>query len=86
MRLRKWPLEKCAIVHRVGDVPIGETSVVVAVSSPHRVDAFEAAAWIMDELKKAVPIWKQEQWADGTQEWIHPARNSNPTDHGKHSS
>jgi len=64
----------CAIVHRLGEVPIGETSVVVAVSSAHRVDAFTAAQWIMDTLKKDVPVWKQEVWTDGTTEWIHPTK------------
>lgn len=68
-----WSLIKSAIVHRLGEVPIGETSVVVAVSSRHRVDAFAAATWIMDTLKKDIPIWKKEHWTDGTQEWIHPA-------------
>lgn len=72
----KWSLVECAIVHRLGEVPIGETSVVVAVSSAHRVDAFEAAQWIMDELKQSVPVWKQEVWADGTTEWVHPAKKS----------
>ncbi|MEM9410116.1 MAG: molybdenum cofactor biosynthesis protein MoaE [Planctomycetota bacterium] len=72
----KWPLCKCAIVHRVGEVPIGETSVAVATSSPHRVDSFEAASWIMDTLKKEIPIWKQEVWADGTEEWVHPVPES----------
>ncbi len=69
---QKWPLTKSSIVHRLGEVPIGQTSVVVAVSSPHRVDAFAAATWIMDTIKKEVPIWKQEHWTDGSTEWIHP--------------
>lgn len=68
----KWPIEKCAIVHRVGKVELGESSIAVAVSTPHRIDAFAAAQWLMDTIKKEVPIWKQENWADGTEEWIHP--------------
>ena len=71
---QKWSLIECAIVHRLGEVPIGETSVVVAVSSAHRIDAFAAAQWIMDTLKQDVPVWKQEVWKDGTTEWIHPAK------------
>ena len=70
-----WPISACSIVHRIGEVPIGETSVAVAVSSPHRVAAFESASWIMDTLKKEVPIWKQEVWTDGKRQWIHPVDN-----------
>lgn len=69
---RRWPLCDCAIVHRLGTVGIGEASVAIAVSSPHRRDAFEAGQWLIDTLKEVVPIWKQEHWADGTQEWVHP--------------
>jgi molybdopterin synthase catalytic subunit len=69
---RRWPLIHCAIVHRMGRVPVGECSVAVAASSPHRQDAFAAAAWLIDTLKQVVPIWKQEQCADGTAAWVHP--------------
>ena len=72
---REYSLQECCIVHRLGEVPIGESSVVVGVSSAHRKDAFRAAEWIMDTLKREVPIWKQEVWADGTEEWIHPDKN-----------
>jgi len=74
----KWPLTACSIVHRVGKLPPGETSVVVAVSCPHRVDAFESASWIMDTLKKKVPIWKKETWSDGSEAWIHPVNDTHP--------
>jgi molybdopterin synthase catalytic subunit len=70
--MEKWPLLKCAIVHRIGVVANGKASVAVAVSSPHRAAAFEASQWIMDRLKRVVPIWKKEHWADGSTEWIHP--------------
>lgn len=70
---RRWPLVECALVHRLGLVPISEASVAVAVSSPHRAEAFEAGRWLIDELKATAPIWKQERWADGTTEWVHPA-------------
>jgi molybdopterin synthase catalytic subunit len=69
---RRWPIELCAIVHRVGRVEIGQPSVAVAVSSPHRQDGFEAARWLIDTLKETVPIWKQEHWADGSSQWVHP--------------
>jgi len=70
--LQRWDLKGCAIVHRTGEVKVGEASVAVAVSSPHRVEAFEACQWLMDTLKQVVPIWKKEQWEDGSTEWIHP--------------
>jgi len=70
----KWPLEACAIVHRVGSVPVGEASVAIAVSTPHRDACFEAGRWLIDTLKEEVPIWKRESYRDGTQEWIHPDR------------
>jgi molybdopterin synthase catalytic subunit len=69
---RRWPVLQCAIVHRLGKLLPGEVSVVIAVSCPHRHEAFEAAEWIIDTLKETVPIWKQEMWADGTSEWVHP--------------
>ena len=69
---QRWPLEQCLIVHRLGQVPLGEASVTVAVACPHRREAFEAAQWLIDTLKRQVPIWKQEHWADGQTEWVHP--------------
>jgi molybdopterin synthase catalytic subunit len=69
---QRWPLVGCAIVHRVGHVAVGEASVAIAVSSPHREDAFAAGKWLIDTLKQAVPIWKKENWADGTSQWVHP--------------
>lgn len=69
---RRWALVECAIVHRLGRLEIGEASVAVAVSSPHRQAAFEAGQWLIDTLKEVVPIWKQETWADGSTEWVHP--------------
>ena len=74
----KWPIMRCSVVHRVGQIDIGESSIAVAVGSPHRVDAFESASWLMDRLKEVVPIWKQEHWADGTQQWVHPGVKGKP--------
>ena len=68
----RWPIMEAAIVHRVGHLDLGEISVVVAVSCPHRHEAFEACRWLIDTLKEVVPIWKRESWADGTEEWVHP--------------
>jgi molybdopterin synthase catalytic subunit len=68
----RWPIIELAIVHRVGHLDLREVSVVVAVSCPHRHQAFEACHWLIDTLKEVVPIWKRENWADGTEEWVHP--------------
>ncbi len=57
------------IVHRIGRLEIGETSVVISVAAPHRKAAFAACEWIIRELKKTVPIWKKEVYADG-EEWV----------------
>jgi molybdopterin synthase catalytic subunit len=70
--LRRWPILVCVLVHRLGHLEIGEASVAIAVSSPHRRDAFEAGQWLIDTLKDVVPIWKKENWADGSCEWVHP--------------
>jgi molybdopterin synthase catalytic subunit len=69
---RRWPIIECALVHRLGHMELGEASVAVAVSTPHRQDAFEAGKWLIDTLKEVVPIWKQENWSDGSKEWVHP--------------
>ena len=72
----RWPLVHAEIVHRTGVVPIGEPSVAVVASSPHRGDAFAAGQWLIDSLKADAPIWKQERYADGRREWVHPAPTS----------
>lgn len=60
---RRWPtLGRMVLVHRIGSMSVGESSVVVAVSSPHRPEAFEAARFGIDTLKSTVPIWKKEHW------------------------
>lgn len=69
---RRWPIVECRIVHRLGRLELGEASIAIAVSSPHRAAAFDAGQWLIDTIKQDVPIWKQENWADGTSEWVHP--------------
>ena len=73
---RRWPLVGCAIVHRVGRVAVSDASVAIAVSSPHRDEAFAAGKWLIDALKQVVPIWKKENWADGGSQWVHPGLTS----------
>ncbi len=65
----RWPIEEIAITHRIGVVPIGEASVVIAVSSGHRKAAFEACHFAIDRLKQVVPIWKKEHY-EGGEIWI----------------
>ena len=65
----RWEVTRVAIVHRTGNVPIGEASVIIAVSAPHRDDAFKACRYAIDELKKRVPIWKKEIY-EGGEIWI----------------
>lgn len=77
---QKWPLQKVAVVHRIGHLEIGDVAVGVAASSPHRKECFEATQFIMDRIKQSVPIWKKENWADGSSEWVHPGvENTEPT-------
>ena len=68
----KWPILDAVIEHRIGHLDLGEVCVAVAVSSPHRKDAFHAGQFLIDELKVRVPIWKKENWIDGESEWVHP--------------
>ena len=72
----QFAIENIGIVHRVGRLEIGETSVVISVAAPHRRAAFEACEWLIKELKRTVPIWKKEVFRDG-EVWIEgdsPAR------------
>jgi len=61
----RWPGARVAMVHRTGALEIGEASVVIAVSAPHRVEAYEASRFAIDALKARVPVWKKERYADG---------------------
>jgi molybdopterin synthase catalytic subunit len=67
---RRWPLHGVALVHRLGAVPVGDASVVVTVSSAHRAAAFDACRFAIERIKAGVPIWKREEFADGTSAWV----------------
>jgi molybdopterin synthase catalytic subunit len=69
----RWPIGDIAMVHRLGHLEVGDVSVAVAVSCPHRAEAFAACRYAIDRLKQIVPIWKKENWADGRTEWVHPS-------------
>ena len=73
----RWRLRKLAIVHRVGVVPVGESSVVIAVSAGHRQEAFVACRWLIDRLKQIVPIWKKEHFRGG-EVWIGSQKSTPP--------
>ncbi len=66
---RQFEVANVGIVHRTGRLEIGETSVVISVAAPHRKDAFAACEWLIRELKRTVPIWKKEVYADG-EHWV----------------
>jgi molybdopterin synthase catalytic subunit len=67
----RWPVT-IALVHRLGEIAVGETAVVVAAASAHRDAAFAACRWVIDQVKERVPIWKRERYADGTELWVDP--------------
>ena len=71
--LERWPIGRVAIVHRTGFLSIGEVSVLISVSAPHRGEAFDACEFLIDTLKKEVPIWKKELFEDGTGAWADHA-------------
>jgi molybdopterin synthase catalytic subunit len=66
----KFAVLGVAVVHRIGDLAVGDLAVVAAVSSAHRAEAFDACRELIDELKATVPIWKHQQFTDGTDEWV----------------
>ena len=65
-----YPVRALAAVHRVGDLGVGELAVLVAAAAPHRGEAFDACRRFIDELKRRVPIWKHQLFADGDEEWV----------------
>ena len=70
---RQFQISNVGIMHRLGKLEIGETSVVISVAAPHRRAAFEACEWLIKELKRTVPIWKKEVYADG-EVWVEAER------------
>ncbi len=74
---KRWPIRRVALIHRTGRLAIGEVSVAVAVSTPHRAEAFEACRHLIDEIKAVVPVWKKEFFVGGevwleNEEGFHP--------------
>jgi molybdopterin synthase catalytic subunit len=65
----RWPITRLAVLHRVGRVEVGRPSVIIAVATPHRAEAFAACRWLIDTLKAEAAIWKKEIWDDGGETW-----------------
>jgi molybdopterin synthase catalytic subunit len=74
----KFPVIGVAMSHRIGSLHLGDVSVAIAVSAPHRAQAFEAGRWLIDTLKERAPIWKKEHFSDGSEEWQHPGMSLQP--------
>lgn len=62
--------DRVAVVHRVGELGIGDISVAIAVSSPHRAESFDASRYVIEEIKKRLPVWKREHYVDGSEAWV----------------
>jgi molybdopterin synthase catalytic subunit len=68
------------VEHRLGELAIGECSVAIAVAHPHRERAFDAVRYVIEEIKRRVPIWKREQYVDGTREWVRATSSIHDAD------
>jgi molybdopterin synthase catalytic subunit len=85
--ITRFGLTRCVCIHRTGALEIGDIAVMIAVSSPHRDEAFQACRYIIDEIKHRVPIWKKEFFKDGDSGWVrcdHCAGHHDHTGHGHH--
>jgi molybdopterin synthase catalytic subunit len=67
----RFPDADVVVEHRIGVLGVGDTSVVIAVGHPHRAAAYDASRYVIEQVKRRVPIWKREHYADGTREWVH---------------
>jgi len=72
----RWSTDDVVVEHRLGVLGLGDASVAIVVAHPHRGAAFEAARYVIEELKRRVPVWKLEHYADGTREWVDPTRQA----------
>ena len=72
----KFATPDIVVEHRLGALALGDASVVIAVAHPHRGEAYEASRYVIEQLKRRVPIWKREHYTDGTREWVDPTRQA----------
>lgn len=78
----RFSIERLVVEHRVGTLVLGDASVVIAVAHARRAPALDAARFVIEELKRRVPVWKREHYADGTREWVDPTTAAVPTGGG----
>lgn len=69
----RWPEACIAVRHRLGNVPVGEASIAIAAAAPHRAQAFEACRYVIEEVKRRIPVWKKELRVDGSEVWVDPS-------------
>ena len=69
----RWPEARIAVRHRLGVIPSGEASIAIAAAAPHRAQAFEACRFVIEEVKRRIPVWKKELRVDGTATWVDPS-------------
>jgi molybdopterin synthase catalytic subunit len=69
----RWPEARIAVRHRLGTIPVGEASIAIAAAAPHRAQAFEACRFVIEEVKRRIPVWKKELRVDGTEVWVDPS-------------
>ena len=69
----RWPEACIAVRHRLGTIPVGEASIAIAAAAPHRAQAFEACRYVIEEVKRRVPVWKKELRVDGSEIWVDPS-------------
>jgi molybdopterin synthase catalytic subunit len=74
----RFGTDHVVVVHRLGTLGLGEASVAIAVAHPRRAPAYDASRYVIEELKRRVPVWKREHYADGTREWVDPTRQPAP--------
>jgi molybdopterin synthase catalytic subunit len=69
----RWPDARVTLQHRLGLIPVGEASIAIAAAAPHREEAFAACRYVIEEVKKRLPVWKKELRVDGTATWVDPS-------------
>jgi molybdopterin synthase catalytic subunit len=70
---KRWPEARIAVRHRLGTIPVGEASIAIAAAAPHRAQAFEVCRFVIEEVKRRIPVWKKELRLDGTEVWVEPS-------------
>ena len=69
----RWPAARFAVRHRLGHIPVGEASIAIVTAAPHRAAAFEACRFVIEEVKRRIPVWKKELRTDGSAIWVDPS-------------